>query len=74
MDMRPAVSYIPYDTSSKEKTVNITTFIHFEEGGLLSKYHNGTESGHKSDENLNISPLISEAEMDEMWLCDEPGD
>ena len=40
--MRPSVSYMPYATSSKEKTVNIITFSHFEEGGLLSEYHNGT--------------------------------
>ena len=32
--MRPAVSYTPYATSSKEKTGDIITFTHFEEGDL----------------------------------------
>ena len=45
MAMRPSVSYIPYATSSKEKTENIITFAQFEEGGLISKTCNNTESG-----------------------------
>ena len=36
MAMRPAVSCIPYATSSREKTGNIITFTNFEEGNLLS--------------------------------------
>ena len=35
--MRPAVSYIPYATSSHEQTGDIITFAQFEEGGLLKK-------------------------------------
>ena len=31
MAMRPAVTYTPYATSSKEKTGNVITFAHFEE-------------------------------------------
>ena len=34
MAMRPDVTYTPYATSPKEKTVNIITFAHIEEGGL----------------------------------------
>ena len=37
MDMRPAVSYIPCAASSKEKTSDIITLTHFEEGDLLSE-------------------------------------
>ena len=64
--MRPGVSYTPYAKSAKEKTGDILTFVKFEEGGLLSGSHNGTESGVKSDDNLTLPPLISEAKNDEM--------
>ena len=47
MDMRPAVSYIPYPTSPKEQTGDIIMFVHFEEGNLLSESRNGTESGNE---------------------------
>ena len=60
MDMRPDVSYIPYDTSSRERTGNIITFTHFEEGNLLSETHDDTESGNESDDNSTMPPLISE--------------
>ena len=36
MAVLPAVSYIPYATSSKENIGNIITFVQFEEGNLLS--------------------------------------
>ena len=49
MSTRPAVLYVPYDTSSKEKTGDIITFVHFKEGNLQSESHNGTESGDESD-------------------------
>ena len=62
--MRPAVSSIPYDTSSKEKTVNVITLAQFEEGNLSQEYSNDTESGDESDDGSNLSPLISEAEID----------
>ena len=43
--MRPAVTYTPYATSSKEQTGDVITFTQFEEGGLLTETRNNTESG-----------------------------
>ena len=40
MAMRPAVSYTPYVTYSREQTGNIITFAQFEEGGLLFETRN----------------------------------
>ena len=34
MVMRPAVTYTPYDTSSKEQTGDVITIAHFEEGNI----------------------------------------
>ena len=39
MAMRPAVTYTPYATSSKEQTGDVITFAQFEEGYLLSETH-----------------------------------
>ena len=64
MAMQPEVSYIPYATSSKEKTGDIIAFAQFEEGGLLSESHNSTEIGDEYDDNSTLPPLISEFEMD----------
>ena len=50
MDMRPAVLYIPYATSSKEQTGDIIMFAQFEEGGLLLESRNGMENGNESDD------------------------
>ena len=47
--MRPAVTYTPYATSSKEQTSDVITFTPFEEGNLLSETPNNTESGDESD-------------------------
>ena len=47
--MRPAVTYTPYATSSKEQTGDVITFAQFEEGVLLSETCNDTESGDESD-------------------------
>ena len=33
--MQPAVLYMPYDKSTKEKNGDIVTFAQFEEGSLL---------------------------------------
>ena len=44
MVMRPVVTYIPYGTSSREKTGNIITFAQFEEGNTLTKTCNDAES------------------------------
>ena len=43
MEMRPAVTYTPYSTSSKEQTGDVITFAQFEEGNLLSETRNDTE-------------------------------
>ena len=64
MAMWPEFLYIPYTTSSKERTSNIITFAQFEEGGLLSESHNSTEIGDEYDDNSTLPPLISEFEMD----------
>ena len=37
MAMRPAVTYTPCTTSSREQTGNIITFAQFEEGNILTK-------------------------------------
>ena len=71
MAMRLAVSYIPYAISSKEKTVDVITFTHFEDGNLLLESCNGTERGDKSEDNLKFPPLISEAKIYEMSSGDE---
>ena len=47
--MRSAVMYTPYATSSKEQTVNVITFAHFEEGNILTETRNNAESGDKSN-------------------------
>ena len=54
MAMHPEVSYATYATYSVEQTGDIITFTHFEEGGLLSEYWNGTESGNGSDEDSTL--------------------
>ena len=64
--MRPAVSYIPYSTSSREKTGDIVTFTQFEEGNqlsetwdLLSETSDDTEISNESDDNSTLPPIIS---------------
>ena len=47
--MRPAVTYTPYATSSREKTCNVITFAQFEEGNILTETRNDAESGDESD-------------------------
>ena len=44
MAMRPAVTYTPYATSSKEQTGDVITLAQFEEGNLLTETRNDTES------------------------------
>ena len=78
MAMRPAVSYIPCDTSSKEQTGNIITLSQFEEGNLLSKTREDVESddksGEESDEDLIMPPLISVEETNALDSGDESDD
>ena len=57
--MRTAVSYTPYDKSSKEQTGDIITFTHFEERNLLFETRDDIESGDEYDDNSIMSPLLS---------------
>ena len=59
--MRPAVTYTPCDTSSREKTGDIITFAQFEEGNILTKTRNDSKSG---DESNNESIMISEQDTE----------
>ena len=61
MAMRPAVTYTPYATSSKEQTGDVITFAQFEEGNLLSETRNDTESGDESD---SESIMMSKKDME----------
>ena len=61
MAMRPAVTYTPYATSSKEQTGDIITFAQLQEGNLLSETSNNTESGDESD---SESIMMSEKDME----------
>ena len=71
MAMRPAVSYMPYATSSGGETGNIITFAMFEENYLLYETREDMESGNESDENSNLPPLISEEEIHAMSSGDK---
>ena len=51
MAMRPAVTYIPCATSSREQTGDIITFTQFEEGNILTETRDNSESGDKYDDN-----------------------
>ena len=56
MVIRPAVTYTPYGTSSREKNGDIITFTQFEEGNIFTKNCNDAESGDKYD---NESIMVS---------------
>ena len=45
MAMRPAVTYTPCATSSREQIGDIIKFTQFEEGNILTKNRNDAESG-----------------------------
>ena len=60
MAVLPAVSYILYATYSRGGTGDITTFTHFEEGGLLAETRDDMEISNKYDANSTLPPLISE--------------
>ena len=68
MTMRPAVTYTPYVTSSREQTGSVITFTQFEEGNILTKTCNDAESGDESD---NESIMMSEQDMDAINSGDE---
>ena len=61
--MRPAVTYTPYATSSKEQTGDVITFAQFEVGNLLSETRNNTESDDESD---SESIMMSERDMENL--------
>ena len=63
MAMRPAVTYTPYATSSKEQTSDVIMFAQFEEGNLLTETRNDTESG---DEPESESIMMSEQDMENL--------
>ena len=63
MAMRPAVTYTPYATSSKEQTGYVITFTQFEEGDLLSETRNDTES---DDESNSESIMMSAKNMENL--------
>ena len=58
--MHPTVTYTPYAKSSKEKTGDVITFAHFEEGNIVTETCNDAESG---DESNNESIMMSEQDM-----------
>ena len=61
--MRPAVTYTPCATSPREQTDDMITFEQFEEGNILTKTSNDSESGDESDKE---SIMMSEQDMDAM--------
>ena len=66
MAMRPAVTYTPFATSSREKSGNIITFTHFEERNILTKNRNDAESGDKYNDDSIMPPILSKEEIDAM--------
>ena len=68
MAIRPAVTYTPCATSLTEQTGDIITFAHFEEGNILAKTCNNTES---SNDDSIMPPLLSEEEIYAMEYGDE---
>ena len=75
MVVRPAVTYTPYATSSKEKTGNVITFTHFEEGYLLSETQNlfaenrdNKESSNEPDDYSNVSCVRTTHKEDKIFI------
>ena len=63
MAMRPAVTYTPYATSSKEQAGNVITFAQFEEDNLIIETCNNKKSGDESD---SESIMMSEKDMENL--------
>ena len=59
--MRPAVTYTPYATSSREQTDDVIMFAQFEEGYIWTETRNNAESGEESD---NESIMMSKQDME----------
>ena len=71
MAMRPAVTYTPCATSTREQTGDIITFAQFGEGNLLSETSEDAEIDDKSDDDSIMPPLLSLEEMDAIYYGDE---
>ena len=72
--MRPAVSYIPYATSSDEKTGNILNFVQSEDGSLVENGHNAEEYestpasiDQSYTDNESDDGYISTKDLEEIW-------
>ena len=68
MVIRPAVTYTPYATSSKEQTGDVITFAQFEQGNILTETRNDAESGDEYDKK---SIMMSEQDMENLNSGDE---
>ena len=58
MAIRPSVSYIPCDTSSKKQTCDIIKFEPFEEGDFLSDTREDAESDDGSSDESKDNSII----------------
>ena len=68
MAMRPEVTYTPCAASPREKTGDIITFAHFEEGNILTKTRKDAERGDESD---NEPIMIIKQDIDAMNYVDK---
>ena len=66
--MRPAVTYTPYATSSKEQTGDVITFAQCEDKNILTETRNHAESGDEFD---NESIMMSKQEMENLDSSDD---
>ena len=66
--MRPEVKFTLYAMSSKEQTGDVITFTQFEEGNILTKTRNDSESG---DESNNESIMMREQDTENINSGDE---
>ena len=74
MAMRTFVTYTICATSSRGGTIDVSTFVQFEEGGILSETRNYVESSEKLDDNSIMPPLLIKEEIDAMDSVDESYD
>ena len=66
--MRPAVTYTPYATSSREQTGNVIMFAKFEEENILTETRNDADSCGESNNN---SLMMSKQDMENNNYGDE---
>ena len=67
-EIRPAVTYTLYETSSREQTGDVIKFAQFKEGNILTETGNYDE---RSDEPDNESIMMSEQDMENINSGDE---